>query len=80
MKTLRKRRFAQRLTLCHEEVEHGDDHRVPAEHVVPARLDTGQRHAEPAPDGQRPLDLSQGVAVGLQDERNVARCQPDCSD
>lgn len=62
----------QRLTLCHEEVEHGDDHRVPAEHVVPARLDPGQRHAKAAPDGYRPLDLSQGVAVGLQEESKTA--------
>lgn len=60
------------LTLCHEEVEHGDDHCVPTEHVVPTRLNTSQRHAEAAPDGQRPLDLSQGVAVGLQEERSVA--------
>lgn len=49
---MRKRcKTAQRLTLRHEEVEHGDDHRVPAEHVVPARLDARQRHAEAAPDG-----------------------------
>lgn len=42
---------AQILTLCHKEVEHRDDHRVPTEHVVSARLNTGQRHAEAAPDG-----------------------------
>lgn len=42
------------LTLCDEEVEHGEHDGVATEHVVSAGVHARQRHPKAAPDGQRP--------------------------
>lgn len=57
----------QLLTLCDEEVEHGEDHRVTAEHVVAARVHSRQAHPETAPDGDGSLQLGPHVAVDLKE-------------
>lgn len=41
---------------------------MPAEHVVSTRLDTCQGHPKSTPDRQRPLYLSKGVTVRLQNK------------
>lgn len=63
----------QLLTLCDEEVEHGQYHRVTAEHVVAARVHSRQGHPETAPDGHGSLQFGPHVTVDLEEEGGKKR-------
>jgi len=58
--------IAGTLTLCVEEVEHGDNDGVSTEHVVPTRSHALQRHPKPSADQQRPVQLSPKVIICLK--------------
>lgn len=64
-----KRSSVQVLTLCDEEVEHGEYHCVTAEHVVATRVYSRQAHPKTAPDGDGSLQFGPHVAVDLKEER-----------
>ncbi len=53
------------LTLSDEEVEHGEDDGVSAEHVISTRLHSGQSHAKTTPYGHGTLQLRPHVTVYL---------------
>lgn len=59
----------QLLTLCDEEVEHGEYHCVTAEHVVATRVYSRQAHPKTAPDGDGSLQFGPHVSVDLKEER-----------
>lgn len=53
------------LTFSDEEIEHGEDDRVSAEHVISTRLHSGESHAKTAPYGHGALQLRPHVTVYL---------------
>lgn len=57
------------LTFSDKEIEHGQNHRVAAEHVVSTRVDSGESHPKSAPDSHGSLQLGPHVAVDLRNKQ-----------